>query len=228
MKILIFGGTTEGRWLAADLMRENEVTVSTATALGAELNPSGVNTVCGRLGVREMSELMRDFNRVIDATHPFAAEASENISRAAKIAGKKYERIQREVEHYNGEVFGSYEEIIDVLNSCGGDALITTGSNALDKYTRVRDYQSRLWIRILPARESMERAWELGFKPQRIIAAQGRFSEEMNIALIKHTGAELLVTKNSGAAGGFYEKVRAAEKTGIRLLVYEKGAEKEK
>ena len=39
---------------------------------------------------------------------------------------------------------------------------------------------------------------------------QGPFSCEMNAATIRQTGAKYLVTKESGAAGGFLEKLEAA------------------
>ena len=48
---------------------------------------------------------------------------------------------------------------------------------------------------------------------------QGPFSAEMNAALIRQTGAEILVTKDTGASGGFAEKLAAAHETGIRTLI---------
>ena len=48
---------------------------------------------------------------------------------------------------------------------------------------------------------------------------QGPFSEEMNVAMLKSVGARYLVTKDSGTAGGFDEKVTAARVAGATLVI---------
>ena len=51
---------------------------------------------------------------------------------------------------------------------------------------------------------------ELGFEGKNLIAMQGPFSEEMNVAMLKQYECRYLVTKDSGKAGGFLEKMQAA------------------
>ena len=51
---------------------------------------------------------------------------------------------------------------------------------------------------------------DLGFEGRHLIAMQGPFSVEMNLALLKQTEAVWFVTKESGASGGFEEKLEAA------------------
>ena len=41
----------------------------------------------------------------------------------------------------------------------------------------------------------------------------------MNAALLRETGAKILVTKDTGVSGGFAEKVAAAEEVGAKVLV---------
>ena len=48
---------------------------------------------------------------------------------------------------------------------------------------------------------------------------QGPFSQAMNAALLRETGAKILVTKDTGVSGGFAEKVAAAEEVGAKVLV---------
>ena len=48
---------------------------------------------------------------------------------------------------------------------------------------------------------------------------QGPFSVGMNAAMIKSVNAAYVVTKESGSAGGFEEKVLAAQKAGAKLVV---------
>ena len=74
MNLLIFGGTTEGRVLAETLVNQgHRVTVSVATSLGAE-ELSGIPCTIweGRLEEAAMEARVRDFDLVIDATHPYA------------------------------------------------------------------------------------------------------------------------------------------------------------
>lgn len=48
---------------------------------------------------------------------------------------------------------------------------------------------------------------------------QGPFSEELNLAMLRQIRARWLVTKASGAAGGFQEKLAAARRAGARVVV---------
>ena len=48
---------------------------------------------------------------------------------------------------------------------------------------------------------------------------QGPYSEELNLAMLKHINAAYFVTKESGGAGGFEEKKKAAQKAGAELIV---------
>ena len=54
---------------------------------------------------------------------------------------------------------------------------------------------------------------------------QGPTSSELDAALLRHLGATVLVTKDSGDAGGLREKLRAAELAGATAVVVERPAE---
>ena len=71
----------------------------------------------------------------------------------------------------------------------------------------------------------MEESVRLGFKGRNLIAMQGPFSAEMNVALLHQTKAKYFVTKESGKAGGFEEKKKAARETGAVLVVVGRPAE---
>ena len=87
--LCLFAGTTEGRRLA-ELLRETPLSayVCVATEYGETLVPQGGNIEvhAGRLNRAEMAELFarEKFRLIVDATHPFAAEATANIAAAAK------------------------------------------------------------------------------------------------------------------------------------------------
>ncbi len=98
MKVVLFAGTTEGRIVAKALIDEGaQLTVCTATDYGAQLIPEGCRVISGRLDADEMYELMagEGFDKVVDATHPYALEVTENIRNACERLGLLYERIER-------------------------------------------------------------------------------------------------------------------------------------
>ena len=98
MRVVIFSGTTEGRMFSKQLAALGaEVLVSVATPLGAEEQGerSGITVHCGRLTPEEMTALLQGADLCVDATHPYAVEATRNIRAACKTAGTEYRRLLR-------------------------------------------------------------------------------------------------------------------------------------
>lgn len=183
-----------------------------------------------RLEPEEMRRLMETerIGRVIDATHPYAALASLNIRKAAEGADVPYTRLLRESAPAEGHILVSdVKGAVDFLKARTGKALLTTGSRDLAEFTEIQDFQKRLYPRILPAPEMVNKAFELGFDTGHLICMQGPFSHEINAAMLRQTGAEYLVTKESGKAGGFEEKLTAAEETGAKVIIIGRPAEEE-
>lgn len=230
-EILIFGGTTEGRQLAEFCAAKGfHAAVSTATEYGAGLLPHSeyIRLLVGKLEEQEISGLLQNGNYsiVIDATHPYARNVSANIRAACAETGRRYLRLLRdESEIPCGKRFNSISEIVEYLNTNSKKALITTGGNSLAEYTRVHDFQTRLTVRVLPAEEAAERCAELGFLPGNVILKKGPFTVKENIRHLEQAKAGIIVTKESGSAGGFPEKAEAAEKYGAELVMLRRPAE---
>lgn len=231
-RILVFGGTTEGRRLAGELAgRGAEATVCVASEYGRDMLPAGepgLHVHTGALDEAGMAALMKNggFDAVVDATHPYARQVSGHILAAAQKAAVAHYRLLRaghEVEA--GCAFTSLEEACRFLAETEGAILATTGSRELERYTAIPGYQTRVYPRVLPAEDSIGKCLELGFERGRIIAMQGPFSEALNLALLRQFSIRWLVTKDGGPEGGFEEKRRAAETAGAKLLVVERPAE---
>ena len=213
-KICVFAGTTEGRRLA-ELLRGQavEVLACVATDYGEALIPAGDNieVAAGRMDAARMEALLRErrFDAVVDATHPFAVEASKNIAAACAATKTEYLRLNRDGAALDGEAarVDSVEAAADFLASRPGNALITTGAKDLAPYARVPDFRERLWARVLPNEASLRACADAGFAPAHVIAMQGPFSEAMNAATLRSIRADWLVTKDSGEPGGFSERV---------------------
>ena len=225
-KICVFAGTTEGRELVEYLSSQPiSVTACVATEYGETLlSPAANLTISAkRLTAEEMEALFaaEQFELVIDATHPYASVVTENICAACTATGTEYLRLLRSesVIPEDAVFVSSIEDAATYLNSVDGNILLTTGSKELGKFTTVRDFENRVYARVLPMEESLHLCQEAGLKPAHILAMQGPFSVEMNVAMLKSVDAKFLVSKESGLTGGMAEKVAAACTAGAKLVI---------
>lgn len=222
-KICLFAGTTEGRELAFFLAGACALTVCVATEYGEVLLDGLVDAhICtGRMDRCEMETFFLDggFDFVADATHPYATEVSENIRGAAAAANRPYLRIARDTgEMTSGCVYvQSAADAAAYLSDKEGGVFVTTGMKELPAFHAIA--RERLFVRVLPSAPSIQACEREKIPPSHIIAAQGPFSYEMNLACFRFSGARWLVTKQSGAAGGFDEKIRASETLGMTAVV---------
>ena len=223
-KALLFSGTSDGSRLALCLAgRGWLVTVCTATEYGERSAPHypNIRVHAGRMDRGEMEAFLAqgEFEVVIDGTHPYAAAVSENIQGACEARGLPCLRLLRQDQSREGVVeVATTGEAAQFLNTVAGNVLLTTGSKELAAYGAVTD-QSRLYARVLSTEESVAQSRALGFEGRRLIAMQGPFSEELNLAMLRELRARWLVTKASGAAGGFQEKLAAARRAGAGVVV---------
>ncbi|MDR3354308.1 MAG: hydroxymethylbilane synthase [Synergistaceae bacterium] len=224
-KILLMGGTTEGRELFDTGL---PFVYSTATEYGAVLVEGGDDegtVISGRMDGPRMIELLKtgEFAGVIDATHPYASEVKLNIQRACETAGVPLFRILRPATSFGPEddviVTNSWEEAASYLERTAGNALLTIGSKELHNFVNIPDFKTRLYARILPFPESEAICAKLGFSPSNIIAEFGPFSESANLSHLERTRAGILVTKDGGQEGGVPEKLSAARKHGAKVLM---------
>lgn len=225
-KLCVFAGTTEGRELVEFLCGQNlSVTACVATEYGQTLlTPRENLTISARRLTRDEMEALfsrENFDMVIDATHPYASVVTENIAAACEKAGVRYQRLLR-AGGTAGEDAVFVPDIpaaVEYLNGNEGTILLTTGSKELANYTGLTNFADRVYARVLPMEDSLRLCQRAGLKPAHILAMQGPFSVEMNVAMVKSVGAKYLVTKDSGAAGGFDEKITAAREAGATLVV---------
>lgn len=220
-KVLVFAGTTEGRELAELLADSNiKCSVCVATDYALELmNDKRLDVHCGRLTEEEMEVLMRDgkFDVVVDATHPYAQIVSQNVRQAADMESISLIRLRRSTESAEeGFVsFKTHEECSAWLSFQTGNILLTTGSKDLGSYAKNETIKNHLFVRVLPGEESIRLCTANGITGRQIIAMQGPFSAQMNECILREYSIDWMVTKISGHAGGFEEKVEAAKKAGV-------------
>ena len=231
MRLAVFAGTTEGHELLALLSRHGmPATAFVATEYGAELicDLPGIEVRQGRLDADEMRVALADFEVVVDATHPYATIVSANLRDAARLTDARYIRLLRpsllDEELADADAprvieVADAQEAAERLSGLEGGVLLTTGSKDLSIYTQVRDYEERLFVRILPVASGLERALALGYPAKHIICMQGPFSRSLNVAMLRQVDARWLLTKDTGAAGGLPEKLTAAHEADCGVVV---------
>lgn len=234
-KALLFAGTTEGRQLAEYLAACGvQTTVSVATEYGQTLIAPcpNLSVHAGRLDEGQMEQFLKEnrFDFVIDATHPYAAVVTQNICRACAAAEVPcYRCLREESQLQAGNLIRveTTEQAVQRLNEMPGNILLTTGSKELAAYTKVSGFAERVYPRVLPLTNVVESCLKLGVPASHLIAMQGPFSEELNLAMIRQWNIACLVTKESGRAGGVDQKVSAAQKAGIAVLLIGRPQESE-
>lgn len=222
MRVLIFGGTTEGRLLAQELSALGvAVTVSVATGLGAEELTEDIAVWVGRKDSAGLVPLLAPFDLCVDATHPYAVAATANIKSACRAAGVPLRRLLRPASEAAGVVrVDSCARAADFLKGMRGNVLLATGAKELSAFSGLEP--ERLFARVLPTHEGLSACEALGLPHRNILALQGPFSQKMNEAFLEQYQIRWLVTKDGGRAGGFDEKLAAARKTGVTLVLIDR------
>ena len=237
---IIFSGTTEGR-IISDALSVHGIKhiVCVAGTYGEEMmkEDAGRTVHVGRMDEPQMEEFFRSCGLakdavIIDATHPYASEVTANIKGSCEQCGLKYVRVVRSGDEDCAAGFPRYanaEDAARALDKTDSNILLTTGSKELGVYSAnvSPEVLSRTYVRVLPSEESLKICEECGIERSHIIAMHGPFSREMNAATIRQFSIGHLLTKESGAAGGFEEKILAARDEGIIAHIIERPSEEE-
>mgnify|MGYP000010695144 FL=1 len=114
----------------------------------------------------------------------------------------------------------STEKAAELLSGTEGNIFLTTGSKELSKFTVIPDYQERLLARVaFPFPSVISSCAELGIEGKHLIGMQGPFSTEINEAMLRQFQCSYLVTKDTGLAGGFPEKMEACQRCGVTPVI---------
>jgi precorrin-6A/cobalt-precorrin-6A reductase len=191
------------------------------------MEAAGLPVLTGRLTAEAIAALAQEkgVRLIVDATHPFAEEASRNAIAAAQAAGVPYIRYERDRLTFAGNPLityaDDYVQAAELAAERKGVIMLTTGSKTLAIFTKrlLGQPDTVLVARMLPRKDNMEKCEELGLEQKHIVALQGPFSKELNKALYEHYGVTLMITKESGKVGAVDEKLESALELGIETIV---------
>ncbi|NLI12068.1 precorrin-6A reductase [Pelotomaculum propionicicum] len=227
--ILLLSGTHEGREIVTRLSQKGyRVITLTSSEYGCKqaMDDGSQEAFTGELGRKELLRLLEQkaVKAVVDSTHPFPGRISnlmEELCNQRGILRIRYLRDETNLPD-NSLIYPvfSWEEAAKKAAGLGKTIFLTTGSNNLEVFLdNVKGLDLRIVVRILPEHKVVRKCQDLGLAPKDIVAMQGPFSKEMNRIIFKSYNAKVIVTKDSGRAGGTDTKISAALSLNIPVVV---------
>ena len=154
-------------------------------------------------------------------------QAGEQQAEERQAGERQGGEQQAEEQNYVArKYFQNTAACVEALKKTEGKIFLTTGSKELSVFCREETIRKRLVVRVLPGMESLRECVRNGLEGRQIIAMQGPFSKEMNLAMIRQYQASVLVTKESGKTGGEDTKLAAAGEAQIPSYIILRPSEK--
>jgi precorrin-6A/cobalt-precorrin-6A reductase len=216
-KLLILGGTTEAVELAVACAARPGLAVTSSLAGRTQrpILPPGDVRIGGFGGAAGLARFLleRGIDRVVDATHPFAARMSAHAEHACRAAGVPRLRLLRPswvpVPGDRWMEVASFAEAAQRLPDLGHRVFLTLGRRELRAFARLD-----LWFLV----RTIERPGMLPLRQGQWLAGRGPFALEDELALLRTHAIDVLVTKASGG-GATYAKLVAARQLGLPVLM---------
>lgn len=228
MKILVFAGTKNGRLLVESLANHHHIVyASSISHHGANLINIHDNITClvGKMTTADIVAFVKsmEIELIIDSTHPYAKEISLNIMEASQELQVDVIRFEREssISSCEGIHFNDFQSALNYLKDLKGNILFTTGVNEVLRMVNTLD-RSRIFVRIVPMKSSIDKANEAGMLKNHVIQKTPPYTLEENINHINDNHIKYLVTKDSGQEGNTKEKIVACQQLCCQLLVIDR------
>lgn len=219
-RLLILGGTTEAAELAHRVIDDFADRVEVISSLAGRLQPTrmlpGQTRVGGFGGTPGIIEYLRDqeIHMVVDATHPFARNISDQAAAACIIAGVPELIVVRAPwSPAPGDQWlevDSFEQAAELLPRVAARVFLTTGPGMLQAFSGMAD----VWFLV---RLFQPPVGVLPLNRYSIVTARPPFTVERERALFREHRIDTLVTKQSG--GPTDAKLAAARDAGAQVVV---------
>lgn len=225
-KLWLIGGTQESRDIAAAIAQANiQCIVSVTTHSARSLyHPAPCLTIwVGSLTGTQIPEFIaqQQVVAIVDASHPYAVEVSQNAIAAAQQLCIPYLRYERPISTSSTatqeEHFDSFAALLETNYFQSQRVLLTVGYKPLHLFQSWHD-RATLFARILPSAIALAAATQAGFTPDRLICLRPPISAELELALWRQWRIQLVITKASGKPGGEDTKRLVATQLGIPLI----------
>lgn len=211
MKILVFGGTTEGKQVAK-ILDELEYPYYYSTKTKVEYKGKGIY-VYGAMTTSFLESfcVQKKITHIVNASHPFAIELHKTVSDISVAI--PLIRFQRKFSPrvIDPKVFyvDSFEEAIQHFNKNKYNSLVAL--SGVQTIIKLEPYWKNhpAWFRILDRDSSRAIATEAGFPATNLLFGYPQSKEE-EIHLFTKLSPDVVFTKESGSNGRLEEKIEAA------------------
>jgi precorrin-6A/cobalt-precorrin-6A reductase len=220
LKVLVLGGTNEARRLADRLAGDERFYVLLSFAGRTEnlVLPATEYRVGGFGGAVGLAAFLEreDFDALVDATHPFAAQISANAVEAARTLELPMVRLERpRWEAQLGDHFVSVFDMVAAARALGAEprrVFLTIGQTEVSAFETApqHDYLIRAINRFEP-----------GLPRARLILERGPFELDAELALLERERIDVIVSKNSGT-DATYAKILAARRLGLPVVMVDR------
>lgn len=231
-KIWLIGGTQESAELARAIAQTSVsclISVTTEAARSRYPIAPNLHIRVGKLAADQIQCFLQaeQITAILDASHPFAVEISQQaiaISTKLAIPYLRFERPANEFKKQESDNILHLDSFATLLS--GGyliseRVLLTIGYRPLLLFQSVQS-ESTLFARVLPSLVALETAFTAGFTNDRIVALRPPIHLALEKALWQHWQISLVVTKASGSPGGEDIKRQAAIDLGTALIVIDR------
>jgi precorrin-6A/cobalt-precorrin-6A reductase len=218
-RVLILGGTEEGRELARRLAREGyEVITALSGATSAPLPIDGRTRTGSFGGSAGLAQFLRreGIELLVDATHPFALNISSNALAAAHACGIALLRLERPA--WRAETADRWTMVKDLAEAAqctpkSARVFLTTGHRQLKAFIERPDLGGIIRT-IEKPKEQLPAQWTL-------VLSRPPFTVEGEISLLRSHQISLLVSKNSGGEQTM-AKLMAARQLHVPVIMVER------
>lgn len=232
MRYIVMSGTSDATKVIEFLSQneDNYILATTVTDYGAKIaeNAGADEVISHALKEDDFISLInqKDIDTLIDATHPFAAVATQTAIESSEKSGINYIRYERASTIlpesqliYNVDSFEEgAEKSRELIEKGNGKLMHLAGVLNLSKITEVVGPENVV-PRVLPNNFSITKTLDTGVPAANIIAMQGTYSKEFNKAMMKEYDIGAIITKESGESGGAENKINAALELDIPVVL---------
>ncbi|MCF6311797.1 MAG: precorrin-3B C(17)-methyltransferase [Verrucomicrobiales bacterium] len=231
--VWVFAGTHDGNALANALVEKgHSVVVSVATDYGVEVAESAlderISVVNAAVGSGKRREMLSGAKAVVDASHPFAQLISQDLMascQALDLPYFRYERPSNFPKLKKGEGLADFKSALLRAAELGKRVFLATGAKELALLKDCpRAGDAEWFVRFAPDASSLKIALDSGIPRNQLCFMQGPFSADFNETQWRDWKIDCVVTRESGEGSGMAEKIEAAERLLIPVLVIQRPA----